>query len=228
MAEAVRRIDPRAKLTQDQVVAAAWRLLDAEGLEALTIRRLAAQLGVAPMTIYRYFADKDSLLDAVLDAGSGDLRLPGGSGSWQERLRALFVALHRALVAHPFVVQLRRRRQLVGPGVLRFTEAALEVLLEAGFSVEDAAKAFRPLYVYTFGCAAFNPGEEDIEVSRSRGLAVIAALPSHEYPAVTEAALPLAATLGGNEPFEYGLDRLLDGLASELARQTHGNWPDRS
>jgi AcrR family transcriptional regulator len=212
-----RQGDPRTKLSREQVVQAAWQLLEEEGLEGFTIRRLASELGVAPMTIYGYFADKESLLDAVIEDGSKRLSLPGGSGPWRARLRGLFVELYRVLSAYPFVVEMRRRRSLMTPGVLRFTEAALEVLIEAGFSIDEAARAFRPLFVYTFGSAAFNPGEEEIELSRRRGLGVIAALPREEYPAVTEAAFPLAATLAGEEPFEYGLDRLLDGLEAQLA-----------
>lgn len=217
MAELTRQADPRAKLTRPQVVAAAWRLLDADGLDGFTIRRLATELGVAPMTIYGYFSDKDALLDAVLEAGSGALPIPTGSGPWREKLKGLFVGLHGALTDHPFVVQLRRRRSLMTPAVLRFTEAALQVLLEAGFTLDEAARAFRPLFVYTFGCATFNPGDENIEDSRRRGLAVIAELPPDQYPAVTGASMALAATLGGEEPFEYGLDLLLDGLESALA-----------
>jgi AcrR family transcriptional regulator len=212
MAERVGRIDPRAKLTRAQVVAVAWQLLDADGLESFTIRRLAAALDVAPMTVYGYFSNKDSLLDAVLEAGSGELRLPSGSGPWRAQLRALFIELHRVLAAHPFVVQLRERRSIMGPGVLRFTEAGLQLLHQAGFPLEEAARAFRSLFIYTFGYASFSPGAEDLEASRRRGLAVIADLPAEEYPAITEAALPLAATLAGDEQYEYGLDRLLDGL----------------
>lgn len=212
MAERIPRIDPRAKLTRDQVVATAWRLLDADGLEAFTIRRLAAELEVAPMTVYGYFADKDAILDAVLEAGSGELHIPTGPGPWRKQLRALFVELHRALAAHPFVVQLRERRSIMGPGVLRFTEAGLQILQGAGFSLEEAARAFRSLFVYTFGHATFSPGAEDIEASRRRGLAIIAGLPPEQFPAVTAAALPLAATLAGDEQYEYGLDHLLAGL----------------
>jgi AcrR family transcriptional regulator len=223
MAEQVARVDPRAKLTQAQVVATAWALLDAEGLEAFTMRRLAAELGVAPMTVYGYFPDKDALLDAVLDAGSGELHIPRSQGPWRDQLRELFLGLHRALAAHPFVVQLRERRSIMGPGVLRFTEAGLQILQGAGFPLEEAARAFRPLFVYTFGYATFSPGREDIDASRRRGLAIIAALPPEQYPAVTEAALPLAATLAGTEQYEYGLDRLLDGL--EAARKV---WSSRT
>ena len=170
------------------------------------------------MTIYGYFADKEDLLDAVIEDGSNELTIPEPSGTWREQLRRLFVELHRVLVAHPVAVQMRRRRSLMTPGVLRFTEAALQTLIDAGFSIDEAAQAFRPLYVYTFGCAAFNPGDEDIDRSTQRGLAVIATLPTEEYPAVTKGALPLAATLTGEQSFEYGLDRLLDGLQTRLPR----------
>lgn len=211
------RVDPRAKLTREQILRATWRLLDREGLSAFSMRRLAGLLGVAPMTLYSYFEDKDALLDSVLDLGADRFEIPAPAGQWREGLRELCRELYDTLCEHPFIVDLRRGRPILNPGALRFTEAAMQTLSGAGFSVDEAPRALRPLFVYTFGYAAFSAPELD-EPTERRALAALLTVSADRYPAVTAAAPALAASLGGREQFEYGLDRILDGLQSELAR----------
>lgn len=211
-----RRTDPRTKLSHDQVIRAAWAVLDREGLAGFTMRGLAEHVGVAPMTLYGYFPDKDALLDAVLDFGADELIVSSPVGPWRDRLRELLSILHRQLVAHPFVVELRLRRPILNPGAMRFTEAGLSILQTAGFDPDAAARAFRPLFIYTFGSAAFAaPG--DASAQRRKAWAALAALEAQEFPAVTASASALVDVLSGDEQFAYGLDRLLDGLEVELA-----------
>src|SRR5437764_1408809 len=132
--------DGRRKLSHDAILRAAWEVLDQGGLGAFSMRRLAAALGVAPMTLYGYFSDRDALLDAVLDHGAGTLVVAPSEGPWHARLRALIARLHRQLVAHPFVVELRFRRPILNVGALHFTEAGLSILVEAGFEPDEAAR----------------------------------------------------------------------------------------
>jgi hypothetical protein len=100
---------------------------------------------------------------------------------------------------------------------MRWTEAGLAILQQAGLAPADAAKAFRPLFVYTFGHATFLPREDPQRVTRQARAAVLS-LPPEQYPLVTAAAEELAETLIGQEPYEYGLDRLLDGIETSLTR----------
>jgi AcrR family transcriptional regulator len=205
----------RLGLTPESIVDAADQILGETGLPGLTMRAVAERLGVGTMTLYGYFRDKDVLLDAIIDAKSARLEIPRTSGPWKPRLRALMLALHRQLVEHPFLVELRLRRPLASPGALRWTEIGLEALLEAGLSPGEAAKAFRPLFIYTFGHATFLPPEQPDQVVRDAHAALLR-LPPDEYPVLTSAARELAATLTGQEAFEYGLDRLLDGIETQL------------
>jgi AcrR family transcriptional regulator len=201
-------------LTRDQILRATWHLLDRDGLAGFTMRRLAEELSVAPMTLYGYFEDKDALLDAVLDLGSErfDIRIP--AGRWRQGLRELCLQLYDTLCEHPFIVDLRRRRPIVNPGALRFTEAAMRILGVGGFPPDLAPRALRPLFVYVFGYAAFSSAVHD-EAGERAALATLLSVPADRYPAVAAAAPALAASLGGREQFEYGLERILDGLQAE-------------
>lgn len=202
----------RSLLSAGEVAAAALELLDREGPEGLSMRRLADELGVGTMTLYGYFRTKHELLDAVLDLAIGELPPLPRRGSPRRRLRELALAFHRNLARHPGVVRVRLERPLVRAEQFRVTEAALALLVEAGLSLPEATRAFRTLFVYVFGYAAFNPPGAATE----EGRAVIAGLPPSEYPLVTEAVDELAGSMSGEEQFLYGLDRILDGLGAQL------------
>ena len=205
-------------LTHDAIVAAAAELLEERGVEGVTMRRVAERLGVGTMTLYGYFADKDALLDAIIDASGAELAPPAPEGDWRSSLHTLMLALHAQLIEHPFLVELRLRRPIVSAQAMRWTEAALAILVErAGLSAGEAMQAFRPLFVYTFGHAAFTPREAEPGVVNRAGAAVLA-LPPDQYPLATAAARELTEVLVGQEPYELGLDLLLDGIESRLAR----------
>lgn len=195
------------------------QLLAEHGLAGLTMRRVAERLGVGTMTLYGYFRDKDTLLDAIIDANGAGLNLPSPTGPWKARLRQLMLALHDQLIEHPYLVELRLRRPIVSPQAMRWTEAGLGILQHAGMSPGEAAKAFRPLFVFTFGHAAFLPRGDTQSVIR-RARSAVYALPPEEYPLVSAAAQELAEVLVGQEPYELGLDLLLDGIESRLAHRS--------
>ena len=204
-------------LSREQVVTAALDLLDREGPATLSMRRLAAELGVGTMTIYGYFANKGELLDALLDAATAQVAPPDTRGGWRGQIRSLALEFYRGLVRHPGVVRVRLERPLLRPEQFRSTELTLRILSDAGFPLDESARAFRTLFVYVFGYAAFNSDERIDEATRA-GRAAIAGLPPDEYPLVTEGVDLLAATMSGEEQFLYGLDRVLDGLEAELRR----------
>jgi AcrR family transcriptional regulator len=215
-----RRVSQRAGasrhgLSAERVAEAALAFIERNGLETLSMRRLADELGVGTMTLYGYFRDKEELLDAVVDAAADQLQVPDAAGSWKSQLRALMEEIRRVLTEHPLGVLLRQRRPMWSPGALRVSEAGIRALREAGFSKADAARAYRSLFNYTFGFAAFSPPEVSTELKRS-ALSALAALPREDYPRQTEAAPELADAIGGEEQFRYGLDLLLDGLEAKL------------
>jgi AcrR family transcriptional regulator len=205
----------RARLTPEQVTAAALELLDRDGLEALSMRRLADQLGVGTMTLYGYFRSKDELLDAVVDAAVAEREPFAFEGTWREQIRRLMQASRRNLGRHPGLVKVRADRPVLRPEALRFAENGITILRRAGFGRRDAARAFRLLFTYVFGYVSFSP-DESAEEARRDARAAAAALPPDEYPTLTEAPGELADAMAGQETFDFGLDRIIDGLEAHL------------
>lgn len=202
-------------MSREQIAAAALELADRDGIDRLSMRRLADALGVGTMTIYGYFPSKQDLLDAAVDHAANEIAFPVRQGPWKEQLRELWRAVERSLAAHPSGIQLRLRRPLISPGALRVTEEAMSILMKAGFSRQEAAVALRTLFLYTFGFASFNRSGAPEEVSEE-WREQVRRLPADQYPTVPDAAAELVDTLIGREPFEYGLDVILEGLAARL------------
>ncbi len=210
------RAPRRGALTREQIAGTALELIDRDGLDALSMRRLADRLGVGTMTLYGYFRDKDELLDAVVDAAAAERPRRKRGGTWQDELRELARFLRLSLARHPALVQLRLTRPIMTPGAFRGTEAALQALRHAGFGTEDAARAFRLVFVYVFGYAAFNAPQVTDDM-RGEVRTAIAALPPDDYPVMSESVDALAETLGGDDPFEFGLDLVIAGMEARLA-----------
>jgi AcrR family transcriptional regulator len=206
---------PRARLSPEQVAAAALELLDRDGLEALSMRRLAEGLGVGTMTLYGYFRSKDELLDAVIDAAVADREAFAFEGTWQEQIRRLMQRSRRRLSRHPALVKVRADRPVLRPEALRFAETGMTILRGAGFGRTDAARAFRLLFTYVFGYVSFSP-EETAEQAKDESRAATAALPPDEYPTLRDASEELAEAMAGQETFDFGLDRIIDGLEAHL------------
>jgi AcrR family transcriptional regulator len=207
--------DSRLGLTHERILDTALALLDREGLDGFSMRRLADGLGVGTMTIYGYFRTKDRLLDALVDHVAGAVPPVSGEGSWRDQVRVLVLAIRRTHLLHPAIVELRLRRPLLSTGALDLTEAGMRILRGAGFSRRDAARAYRTLFIYTFGFAAFGPWNGG-EAERDQTIRAVAALPAERYPALTDAAAEAAEAMADERVFEFGLDRLLDGLETAL------------
>ena len=205
-------------LSRREIASAALEIADRDGLDALTMQRVAESLGVGTMTLYGYFRSKDELLDAVVDAAVEDFVPLGRGGPWRERLRELVHRAHDGLTRHPGLVQLRLRQPVLRPEALRFSESALGILLDAGFDNAEATQAFRLLFTYTFGFAGLSP-ERSAEYARRQAAAAIVALPPDEYPLLTSAAAEASRAMAGEEQFEYGLERILDGLEARLGER---------
>jgi AcrR family transcriptional regulator len=207
---------PRNRLSREEVASSALAYLDRHGLDGLSMRRLAGELGVGTMTLYGYFRSKDELLDAVVDAAVADRPAAPLEGDWPDRLRRLMGDTREALGRHPALVQLRVQRPVLRPEALRFCELTMEILTGAGFSHDDAAQAFRLFFTYVFGYAAFSPaGSEEEAAQRSR--TAMRALAPEEYPVMTAAGDQLARAMAGGDTFDFGLDLIIGGLEQRLA-----------
>lgn len=206
----------RAPLSRERIARAGLELADRDGVDALSMRRLAAELRAGTMTLYGHFKDKRELLDAVIDIAVTEQELPRFEGPWRDQIRQLVAYSNELFARHPSVVEIWARQPVLGARGLRWVEAGLEILENAGFESEEAVKAFRLLVVYTYGFALFGAPRSGL-AARDSASAALEALPTGDYPHLTRSARAFAAAMGSEEAFEYGLHRLLDGLETSLA-----------
>lgn len=216
-------VPARPPLTRRRIVMAGLALVEAEGLDALTMRRLAAALDVTPMSLYNHVADKAELIDVMLDYVIGDIvkACAEDTGTWEDRLRALVRRNYQLWLRHPGLARVYTEGVTMGPNGLAQVEHALGILREAGFSDKDAANAFYLLWHYQVASvlvgrprpvdAAMRSGRSDGS-AESRIRLYFAALPMGEIPNV----VALAPHLDGAN-FEFGLEVLLSGLRARLA-----------
>lgn len=208
--------EPRQRLSRERVLRAAIAHADEGGLEALSMRQLAEMLGVAPMALYRHVANKDDLIDAMVDVVFGEIGLPSGGTDWKTAMRQRAISLRDVLLRHRWAIGLMESRRSPGPANLRHHDAVLGKLRAAGFDVAMAAHAYSLLDSYIYGFALtkmilpFDTTADVAEVAQD----MLAPFPANEYPNLVEFISEHAMKPGydyGDE-FEYGLDVLLDGL----------------
>jgi AcrR family transcriptional regulator len=205
----------RGGVTVDDVVAAAIDIVDGEGVDALTIRRVAEACGLSPMGLYRHVRDKDDLLDRVVDAvvgpGLQDLQ---ASGSWDQQVADLFRYLRRLFLDHPGVAVLCVLRPTPVIGVARFYARILAALAEGGFTGTDAVHAFDTLLMFMFGSVLWEIPRATTD-PRERLVAV--AIGDEASTQIIERASELSRR-DPTEYFEAGLNTILDGLRASRRR----------
>jgi len=214
--------EPRTPLSRERVLRAAVAFADESGIGTLSMRKLGEALGVEAMSLYNHVANKDELLDAMVDLVFGEIDLPPRGADWKTAMRQRAVSARQALSRHSWAIGLMESRTSPGPETLRHHDAVLGSLRKAGFSIEMAAHAFSVLDSYTYGFALqeaslpFDTAAETAEMAEM----ILARFPPHEYPHLTELTVEHVLQPGydyGNE-YEFGLDLILDGL--ERARDT--------
>jgi AcrR family transcriptional regulator len=211
---------PRNTLSTELVVTTALRVMETGGTDACTIRGVAKELGVGPMALYTYFRGKDDLLDAVRNHLLAELPAPPAEGSWQDQVRVLCRSLRRLMMRHPALGQLLAARPLSGHETAAAAEGLLRVLRSAGFEPQAAARSHTTLFTFVLGATTWEIQltAEKQDPDRNRRLrATMESLSAAEYPTVVELARELAATAGGDEQFDHGLDLLITGLEATLA-----------
>jgi len=209
------RAKPRTRLNRDRVLRAAIALADADGIESLTMRKLGEDLGVEAMSLYHHVANKEDLLNDMIDAVFAEIELPSGT-DWKTAMRKRGISARDVLSRHPWATGLMESRSTPGPATLRHHDTVLGTLREAGFSIELAGHAFSALDSYTYGFAMqetslpFDTPEQTAELAQT----ILAQFPAGEYPHLTELTVEHVLKPGydyGNE-FAFGLDLILDGL----------------
>jgi AcrR family transcriptional regulator len=213
----------RVPLSQEAIVHAALRVLDREGSAGLSMRRVAEELGTGPASLYWHVANKDALINLIIDRVAGEVALPEPDPDhWQEQLREWLLGVRRVFERHPGVAALTLGRVPTGPNVLRWAEWTLALLRGAGIPDRIAAFAgdLLGLYLGATGYEAAMPpmtsatgeplsAEESVAVVRG----YFASLPADQFPNVVATVDELVAG-GPEERFELGLDVILRGLAS--------------
>lgn len=204
----------RPALSRERVLEAAIALADAGGPGRLTMRALAAALGVEAMSLYNHVRNKDDLIDAMVDAVVGGIRLPRPEGDWRDEMRARALSARAVFRAHPWALRLLVSRINVGPNMLRLIDATLGCLHAAGFGYPDADHVLAALDSQLYG---FVLNEQSFPVApggyAEAARAYLPALPAQDYPHMRALAVLVAegAHSGVNE-LAFGLDLLLDAL----------------
>jgi AcrR family transcriptional regulator len=204
------------RLSRDRVLRTAIDRADDGGLEALSMRTLAEMLEVAPMALYRHVANKDDLIDAMVDVVFAEVGVPSGGGDWKSAMRRRAISIRDALSRHRWAIGLMESRRHPGPANLRHHDAVIGRLRAAGFSIEMAAHAYSLLdsYIYGFALTTMNlPFHSTTEVADvAQGM--LQPFPVNEYPNLVEFITEHAMKPGYDHglEFEYGLDLVLDAL----------------
>jgi AcrR family transcriptional regulator len=214
--EITKRAEPRVRLTRERVLETAVARADAGGLEALSMRKLGQELGVEAMALYHHFANKDALVDAMVDVVFGEIDLPQVGPDWRAAMRRRAISVRDALLRHRWAIGLMESRRTPGPANLRHHDAVIGSLRSGGFDIAMAAHAYSLLDSYIYGFALtkmnlpFQASEEVGEVAQT----MLEPFPAGEYPHLLEILNDHVMKPGydyGDE-FEYGLDLILEGL----------------
>lgn len=216
----------RPLLTRERMLDVAIALVDAEGVDALTMRRLGKELDRDPMALYRHAPNRAALLDGVVEAIFEKLDIPHAESDWQAQLRLTARNFRELGVAHPHLVPLLVTRPLTVPiglrpkGTLRPLESILELLIHAGFAPVDALHIYRVYFGFLSGHVLTEMQELIAHPDETENLLRLGLhhLPPKEFPRVRGLASELAGYDGPSE-LEKGLDVLFVGLTAQL----HGN-----
>jgi AcrR family transcriptional regulator len=204
----------RPTLTRDRVLRAALKLADKHGLEALSMRRLAKELGVEAMSLYNHVANKEDVLDGILDAMMAEIASPPGGADWKEQVRVVAISAHDTFLRHPWAAGLGMR-QKPGAARLRYGDSLLGCFRNAGFSKDLTYHAYHIIEAYILGYTLQVIGYRSVDTEQFAD--VLAGFVrgdfASEYPHFTEHALQhLDPPAGDVDAYALGLDLILDGL----------------
>ena len=201
-------------LSRERILQVALQRADAEGIEALSMRKLAQELGVKAMSLYNHVANKDDIVDGMVDRVVGEIELPSLDIDWKTAMRQRAISAHTVLLRHPWATLALMSRVNVGPAMLRYVDATLACLVEAGFSYPMADYAWNALdsHIYGFTLQALNfPFEAEEYAAAAKDY--VAMIPPEKYPYMNQLTQQVMdGRHDGLHDFEFGLNLLLDGL----------------
>ena len=201
-------------LTREMLTAAALRIVDRDGLDALSMRRLGSELGVDPMAAYRHIPNKGALLDEVVEAVMSEIDIDAVDASlpWQDQLRALALSYLAALMAHPHAAPLIAERSLRTAGSLRVVERALRIMTDAGAKLADAVATIDAIGLLSSGIAqAASASPASAEVAGEP----LAGLSPAEFPLLARAAEAGALSDGLSDVLGFAVDGMIAALEAK-------------
>jgi AcrR family transcriptional regulator len=201
-------------LSRERVLQAALRLADAGGIEALSMRKLAEELGVKAMSLYNHVTNKDDIVDGIVDQVVGEIEVPRLDTDWKTAMRRRAISAHTVLLRHPWSAIALMSRINVGPAMLRYVDATLGCLHEAGFSLEMADHAWNAMdsHIYGYTLQELNFPVEATAYSETAE-SFMDYIPEAQYPYMHRLSLRvITRKYDGLHDFEFGLDFILDGL----------------
>ena len=208
----------RPRLNRDAVLAAAVGIADRTGIDGLTMRTLADELGVVPMAIYKHVSGKDELIDGMVDIVWAEVELPDATAGWRSAMRARAVSMRGALSRHRWAVGLMESRMQPGPANLRQHNAMMGCLRESGFSFRNTVHVTSVLDAYVYGFALqektlpFDTAEESGQVAEQKR-STQPETAAQDYPYLMEVVVELMRSgYDYTVEFELGLDLILDGI----------------
>ncbi|UJF33985.1 TetR/AcrR family transcriptional regulator C-terminal domain-containing protein [Paenibacillus hexagrammi] len=221
--EGTKKRKSSSRLNREDIVTLALHIADTEGIDAVSFRRLAQELGVTPMAIYRHVHNKDDLLDAMTEhmLASFDISAVKET-NWRDQVRGLLYALRQVLLIHPSGKTLLSRRSLPATNRLKIFELSLGILRSAGFESREAFYIFEHLLNQVVSLVAAGDGyvqgtEEERSLWGAQLLGFYGNLPQQEYPSLVEAAPNIAASVDKDRHFKFGTDLLVAGVEAMAA-----------
>jgi AcrR family transcriptional regulator len=207
--------EPRLPLSRDRILRAALELVDEQGIDSLTMRRLGQALGFEAMSLYNHMATKDDVIDGMLDLVLDEGELPAPGGDWESSIRESAISIHAALRKHPWAANVLMSYGQVRPARLQYMESLLGRLREAGFSAETTYHAYHVLDGHIFGFSLWETAHSftEEEESEMHGLfdqvITVEAFPylrEHGHQHMTDGPHHDVSA------FQFGLELILDGL----------------
>jgi AcrR family transcriptional regulator len=223
MTATTKRPQRRTPLSRELVLETAVKLADRGGLESLSMRKLGQELGVEAMALYYHFANKDEVIDGMVDLVFSEIDLPIGGADWKTAMRRRAFSLRDVLLRHRWALGLMESRRKPGPANLRHHDAVIGSLLSAGLDMPTIAHAYSLLDSYIYGFALFatnlpfDPSEEVAELGRI----TLRAFPVDAYPNLVAYVSAMGPGYNYWDEFDHGLDLILEGLQKAAGSSRH-------
>jgi AcrR family transcriptional regulator len=201
-------------LSRERILRMALALADAGGIEAISMRKISLALGVQAMSLYNHVANKNDILDGIVDLVIGEIEVPDLTVDWKEAMRRRSISAHKVLLRHPWAAIVIMARVNVGPASLRYIDATIGCLVNAGFSWVNADRAWNAIdshiYGFTLQALKFPFQPEDYPEAAKGGLPLI---PADQYPYMNALTIQVInREYDGICCFEFGLEMILEGL----------------